>query len=54
MSTAKISFLSLIATASAVSQTPFGVDPGFNISSVATVAQALPSHSWLVMAFKRR
>ncbi|KAJ7346965.1 hypothetical protein DFH08DRAFT_206749 [Mycena albidolilacea] len=46
MSTAKISLLSLIATASAVSQTPFGLNPGFNISSVATIAQALPSHSW--------
>ncbi|KAJ7437422.1 hypothetical protein FB451DRAFT_1451717 [Mycena latifolia] len=32
------------AIAASYSLTPF--DPGFNISAVATVAEALPSHSW--------
>ncbi|KAF7361603.1 hypothetical protein MVEN_00503500 [Mycena venus] len=46
MSTVKTSLLSLIATASAVSQTPFSLNPGFNISAVATIAKDLPTHSW--------
>ncbi|KAJ7218593.1 hypothetical protein GGX14DRAFT_595365, partial [Mycena pura] len=36
--------LILAALHAAKSPTPF--DPGFNISAVASVAQALPSHSW--------
>ncbi|KAJ7268664.1 hypothetical protein B0H12DRAFT_1009867, partial [Mycena haematopus] len=46
MSTVKTALLSLIATASTVSQTPFALNPGFDISAVATIAKALPSHSW--------
>ncbi|KAJ6498986.1 hypothetical protein C8R45DRAFT_99808 [Mycena sanguinolenta] len=46
MSTVRTSLLSLIATASTVTQTPFTLNPGFDISTVASIAKALPSHSW--------
>ncbi|KAK7005801.1 hypothetical protein R3P38DRAFT_1718021 [Favolaschia claudopus] len=43
---AQIPLLSLIVSVSALSQAPFALDPGFNISNVAVIAKALPSHSW--------
>ncbi|KAJ7064739.1 family 88 glycosyl hydrolase [Mycena amicta] len=33
-------------SSSASLQNPFPFDPGFNISAVSSIAQALPSHSW--------
>ncbi|KAJ7680624.1 hypothetical protein DFH06DRAFT_1163726 [Mycena polygramma] len=42
----KLTLFSLITVGYAASQSPFPLDPGFNISAVAAIAKSLPSHSW--------
>ncbi|KAJ7124655.1 Six-hairpin glycosidase-like protein [Mycena crocata] len=46
MSPTLTSLLQLISTGIAASHSPTPFDPGFNISSVATLAWSLPTHSW--------
>jgi hypothetical protein len=46
MFTPALTFFIAALTAFAASPAPLSLDPGFNISAVAIIAKALPTHSW--------